>query len=239
MSVEIVSPGTSLEEKLAAAAVAIFDTLKSLPRTDRLTIGLCGGRSVVGLLGAIQAESKNQPRELFDRLEFFMVDERIVPLDDPQSNFGGLKNLLFDRLIAEGLLRPDQLHPFEATRETASTQCEKYGEDLRAYGGRFAVVVLGMGEDGHIAGLFPGHPILQERSESFVSFFDSPKPPPARMTAAPSLVLNARLGVLLALGEAKRDAWNKFRADGVSVERCPARMVLQLPRALVITDLDR
>jgi len=238
MSVEIVSPGKSLDEKLAAAAEAIFEALKGFPKDERLTIGLCGGRSVVGLLSAIQLESKLQPRELFDRIEFFMVDERIVPLDDPNSNFGGLRNLLFDRLIGEGLLRADQLHPFEATPETASTQCKKYTQELQTYGGQFSVVVLGMGEDGHIAGLFPEHRVLDEQSEKFVSFFDSPKSPAARMTATPALVLNSRLGVLLALGDSKRDAWNNFRSKGVSVERCPARIVLRLPRTLVITDLD-
>lgn len=193
---------------------------------------------MVGLLEAMLNESRNQPQDIMRRLQFFMVDERVVPLSDPQSNFGGIKKQLFDRLLQDGLIREDQLHPFDASDTGAASACAAYEQELKRYGGSFAVTVIGMGEDGHVAGLFPNHPVLSLTDNAFYSFEDSPKPPPHRMTASMPLVCQSSLVVLLALGEAKRDAWNTFQDPSVSIAKCPAKMVTQAPRCVVVTDLQ-
>ena len=87
MSTEIVVPGRTLEEKLAEVARQIFSALKHEPSGAPLVLGLCGGRSVVGLLKALREELQHQPREIFERLHFFMVDERVVPLSDPPPQY--------------------------------------------------------------------------------------------------------------------------------------------------------
>jgi 6-phosphogluconolactonase len=171
------------------------------------------------------------------RIHFFMVDERIVPLSDPDSNFGGLKAQLFDQLLSEGVIQHDQLHPFSASVNDAPQRCEAYYQELQRFGGKFAVVVLGVGEDGHVAGLFPHHPVLQHTHPGFQSFLDSPKPPPERMTATKALIQEASLAVLLVLGEGKRHAWNEFSSSEDSIARCPARMVKTMKEYVVVTDL--
>jgi len=110
-------------------------------------------------------------------------------------------------------------------------------QELKLVGGRFDVVVLGMGEDGHVAGLFPRHPALVQPGRSFIPFFDSPKPPPERVTASRELVTTASLVVLLALGEAKRAAWDAFSSSAVTVVECPAKMVEAMERCVVVSDL--
>lgn len=237
MALEIISGTGSLEEKCLVAAASVFQVLAARPSNEPLTIGLCGGRSVVGLLKALQQASQTQPRELLSRIHFFMVDERIVPLTDPDSNFGGLQQQLFTRLLQEGFITESQLHPFVASKEDAQSACESYLQELQRFGGRFSVVVLGVGEDGHVAGLFPKHPALTETEIAFIPFFDSPKPPAARMTASRKLVTDSAMSVLLALGEGKRAAWERFNSESSSVEDCPALMVKTMSRCLVVTDL--
>ena len=237
MGLEIVGGTDSLEEKCLCAAAAIFEVLAAQPANEPLAIGLCGGRSVVGLLKGLEQVSKTQPSELLRRIHFFMVDERLVPLTDPDSNFGGLKQQLFNRLLESGFIAESQLHPFVASGEDATVACSMYLEELQRFGGRFAVVVLGVGEDGHVAGLFPHHPVLARTEAAFIPFFDSPKPPAARMTASCKLVTEASLSVLLALGEGKRAAWERFKAEPLSVEECPAQMVKTMSRCMVVTDL--
>jgi 6-phosphogluconolactonase len=239
MAVEILSATGSLETQMAEAAKNIFALLGVRSAHEPLVLGLCGGRSVVGLLQAMLDESRNQPQDIMRRIQFFMADERVVPLSDSQSNFGGIKTQLFDKLLRDGLISEDQLHPFEASHSDAESACEAYENELKRYGGSFAVTVLGMGEDGHVAGLFPNHRVLSQTGRAFYSFEDSPKPPPHRMTASMSLVCHSSLVVLLALGEAKREAWNKFREPSVSVSDCPAKMVAQASRCVVVTDLER
>jgi 6-phosphogluconolactonase len=238
MSFRGTAQGATLTEQMGHAVSAMFEVLAKVPKEAPLAIGLCGGRSVVGLLRELARASVNQPRELMQRLQFFMVDERIVPLTDPDSNFGGLKAQLFDELIEQGLISENQLHPFAASLDDAPENCQEYYQELQRFGGRFAVVVLGVGEDGHVAGLFPRHPVLEQASQGFASFFDSPKPPPARMTATRALIQSSSLGILLALGEGKRQAWDDFCAPLGSVRECPARMVKEMGEYLIVTDLN-
>ncbi len=238
MSAIVIRAQGNLEGALRQVAHKIFEVCKAKSSQDPLVLGLCGGRSVVGLLGALQAESVNQPRDLLGRIQFFMVDERLVPLTDEQSNYGGLKRLLFDNLVEQGVISAKQLHPFVIDTAQSDFGCSTYEEELRTVGGKFTVVVLGVGEDGHIAGLFPHHPALAEKEATFVHFHDSPKPPADRMSASPALITGAELSVILALGEGKRAAWSAFNDTSVAVESCPSKLALSANECLVVTDLE-
>lgn len=237
MAIDVLSPGASLETKLAEAAVVLFQVLKAKPQSTPLVVALCGGRSVVGLLQALIRESAHQPPELLSRIQFFMVDERIVPTTHPDSNFGGLSQQFFNALLEQHIISKEQLHALSITAENSEDACREYLRELEGCGGAFTVVVLGMGEDGHIAGLFPHHPVLAAPGRAFIPFFDSPKPPAARVTASRDLVTEASLGVLLALGEGKRAAWEAFTCDSISDNECPAKMVQSMNRCVVVTDL--
>lgn len=226
----------SLPSALRQAAQEIFDVCKKRPAHEPLVIGLCGGRSVVGLLVALREESENQPKEILRRVQFFMVDERLVPLTDEQSNYGGLKKLLFDDLVAQGVISPEQLHPFVTDGSLGDFGCARYMNDLQNHGGRFTIAVVGVGEDAHIAGLFPGHRSLSSTNREFLTFHDSPKPPADRMTASAPLITGADLSVMLFLGEGKRSAWNLFQSDA-SREECPAKLATEASRCIVVTDL--
>jgi 6-phosphogluconolactonase len=238
MTATVIRAQGNVEGAMREVAVKIFAVCKSKASHEPLIVGLCGGRSVVGLLGALRAESVNQPRDLLGRIQFFMVDERLVPLTDDQSNYGGLKRLLFDTLVEQGAISQEQLHPFVADYTRGDFGCSSYEAELKSVGGKFTVVVLGIGEDGHIAGLFPYHQALNASGETFVHFNDSPKPPSGRMSASPALITGSQLSVILALGEGKRAAWNAFNDNSVAVEACPSKLALKAGECLVVTDLE-
>lgn len=238
MNVSVVQAEKDLTGALRETACRIFSVLKARRSEEPLTIGLCGGRSVVGLLAALLEESHHQPKELLGRIHFFMVDERLVPLTDEQSNFGGLKKLLFDRLVSEGAISLEQLHPFNPQSSLSDYGCADYMRELNSFGGSFTVAVVGVGEDGHIAGLFPGHASLHDSTRGFLTFHDSPKPPADRMTASVPLITGSDLCVVLLLGEGKRDAWEAFNASQSTVATCPALMTKAARSCLVVTDLS-
>lgn len=237
MNVEVIKANGDLESALERVAREIFKVCAAKTPEEPLVIGLCGGRSVVGLLSALERESANQSKELLGRVQFFMVDERLVPITDEQSNFGGLKKLLFDSLVERSVISERQLHPFITRQDASDFGCGLYLQELHSLGGKFTVVVVGVGEDGHIAGLFPNHRSLQETTKSFVHFHDSPKPPSDRMSASPALITGADLSVVLALGEGKRAAWEAFSDTAVSLTDCPAKLATQARSCLVVTDL--
>ena len=237
MSVEIIKITDSLDSAWDKAANKLVSVLREQPASQDLVIGLCGGRSVVGLLRALKGVLAAQSGELLRRIHFFMVDERIAPLDSADSNFGALKRDLFNELIADGFLLESQLHPFVATQVDAQDACSRYYEELSTFGGEFSVVVLGMGEDGHVAGLFPHHLALTREVKGFSCFFDSPKAPKERMTATRGLIEGAALGFLLVIGEGKRGAWANFNDPEISIESCPAKFVTGIGNCCILTDL--
>jgi 6-phosphogluconolactonase len=234
---KILSAQHNLDAAFDEVATAIFTEFARKPKDEAIVLGLCGGRSVVGLLQALRRSSGSLSKELIRRVQFFMVDERLVPLTDEQSNFGGLQKLLFDELIKQGVLDPSQLHPFVPDASQPDYGCNKYYAELQSYGGRFTCIVLGVGEDGHVAGLFPGNAVLEDTKSGFVPFLDSPKPPAGRMTATLQLLASAELAILLVLGEAKREAWVRFQDPQTRVLDCPSVFIKGLRQVLVVENL--
>ena len=215
----------------------------------------CGGRSVDGILAALAARGDVPWREV----HLFLVDERVVPAGDAQSNLRQLREVLVAPLVAEGRLRASNVHPFHFPdspgREAEAAAVEACNRELHALGGRFDAVLLSAGEDGHVAALFPGHRSIADPADSYIRFDDSPKPPAARVTASRTLLLRSRAAALVFAGESKRDALAAFIAcgtpgrgedpaaapaasPGLDTGHIPACLVRALPEWAAFTDLD-
>ena len=144
--------------------------------------------------------------------ELWLADERCVPSDHADSNA---------RMIREAMGGGVRLH--EARGELGPEDAAwLYAREVEAMGGVFDVVVLGLGEDGHTASLFPGHPEADARHAPVIGVRGSPKPPPERITLTLPVIDAARYTVLLATGAGKRDALARVRAG--DKELPPARL---------------
>ena len=117
----------------------------------------------------------------WDKVEFFWGDERAVGPDDPDSNYGLAKRLLLDPVRAD----PQRVHRMAGEGGDLEAAARAYEEEMvRVLGDppRIDLVVLGLGPEGHVCSLFPGHPLLRERVRRVAAITDSPKPPPRRIT---------------------------------------------------------
>jgi 6-phosphogluconolactonase len=136
-------------------------------------------------------------------------DERCVPLDAPDSNHRLLADTLLARLPAD--VTPPVVHAVaHAGDGDPPAAAAGYERELRAAlrGGPDPVLdlaLLGLGEDGHTASLFPDDPVLEERKRLVVAVRGS-KPPPDRVTFTLPLLRAARALVLLTAGASKADA---------------------------------
>jgi 6-phosphogluconolactonase len=188
-----------------------------LEKKDRIVFGMPGGRSIKALLPYL----KELP---WKKIHVFMVDERLVPIDDPESNFFLLKDALFNGLISEGIMPEKNLHPF-IMKDQEGFGLQAYTDELKKFGG-FDIIFLGVGEDCHIAGLFPHHTV-EVKKEGYFSFHDSPKPPKDRMSCSTEMLLKAKLGIFLFMGEGKKPAYKKLIEDG-PVSECPSRIAYKM-----------
>ncbi|MCW2795386.1 6-phosphogluconolactonase [Nocardioides sp.] len=172
-----------------------------------------GGVPHIGLTGGGIAESVH--REIarlaplsevdWNRVVVWWGDERFVAPDSPDRNALDARASF---LSVVGI--PEQnIHemPSTATAESAEAGATAYGDDLRAQGvGQFEVLMLGMGPDGHVASLFPGHAALDVSDQIAVAVLDSPKPPPERISLTFAALNHSKSVWFLVSGEAKADA---------------------------------
>ena len=136
----------------------------------------------------------------------YWSDERQVPLDEPGSNYAMAKAALLDHVP----IPPEQVFPLvgDPTAALRRVPPDAAGRP------RFDVIHLGLGDDGHTASLFPGHPALQEEHALIAAIHDAPKPPPERLTLTLPVLNAARAVLFMVQGASKREALARvFRRD--------------------------
>jgi len=133
----------------------------------------------------------------------YWSDERQVPLDDPGSNYAMAKAALLDHVP----IPPEQVFPLvgDPTPTLRRVPPDAAGRP------RFDVIHLGLGEDGHTASLFPGHPALRETHALIAAVHDAPKPPPERLTLTLPVINAARALLFMVQGASKREALARVR----------------------------
>ena len=187
----------SAEEVAAAAATEIADALRDSARTLVLAGGTTPQRCYELLSGM---------EVMWGRVSILFGDERCVPPNHPDSNYRMARAALLDRVAPATVHRmPAELGPEEGAALYAHVVAAVAPLD---------VVVLGIGEDGHTASLFPGHPALKAQGLT-AGIRDSPKPPPQRVTLTLNALQTARKVLILATGAGKADAVAKAKRGEV------------------------
>ena len=133
------------------------------------------------------------------------VDERMVLSDDPAANIRLARTVWLNHAS----VAPDRVHPMPGGATDTARAVATYARQLRERLGeptRFDLVLLGVGEDGHVASLFPGHRLLRTWDRDVAILEDAPKPPPSRMTLTLRALTAARRIVVFAAGAGKAGA---------------------------------
>jgi 6-phosphogluconolactonase len=169
-------------------------------------------------------------------VSLYWGDERCVAPDHPDSNFGAAKAALLDRVGVE----PANVHRMRA-EQGARVGSDLYEHELRRVFGRreapgFDLVLLGMGEDGHTASLFPGAPTLRETARWVIDVHDAPKPPAERVTLTLPALCAAREALVLVCGAGKREALGRILTEPGAERRLPAAAVHARERTVWLAD---
>jgi 6-phosphogluconolactonase len=156
------------------------------------TCGLTGGSTALIFLGALREAQVD-----WTRLTLFWGDERAVPPDSVESNYGLAEQMLLRPLAARA---PNAIR-MQGEMPDLQHAAREYSAALPP---ALDLIILGVGDDGHICSLFPGHPALSDDSSRVLAIEDSPKPPRRRLTLSLNYVLRARQTWIIAVGERKR-----------------------------------
>lgn len=200
-------------EALRDAAVAVID------QAARQAIAVRGEFHIV-LSGG------NTPRAVHERLaslktdwsawHIYFGDERCLPTDHPERNSYMAHDVWLDCVA----IPPMQMHLIPA--ELGATRAaQEYAKVLHEVG-EFDLVMLGLGEDGHTASLFPGHDWgTADDSPDVLAIHDAPKPPPERVSLSAVRLSRAHRVMFLVTGAAKREAVARWQAG----EKLPASAI--------------
>jgi 6-phosphogluconolactonase len=168
---------------------------------NRFSVALSGGKTPIDLYTEIGRLEQGID---WKSIHLFLVDERVVPLDDSQSNYGMIKGRLLDAIP----IPTTNVHAV-AYETDPSTSARKYETELKKFfdvgpGGvpAFDLILLGMGEDGHTASLFPELPDLQN-DDRMVRAIEPSGERVARVTLTLQVINHGRNVFFLVTGQAK------------------------------------
>jgi len=193
------------------AAEHIAEALKKAISADSAaSLALAGGTTP----RAAYEDLAKIPGIDWSKVSVYFGDERAVPPTHPDSNFAMAKAALFDRVP----LPASNIHRITAEDPDQDAAARAYEALLPA---RISVIVLGIGEDGHTASLFPGSPALNERVRRVLPVI-GPKPPPQRLTITPPVIEAAQQCIVIANGAGKAEPVRRALKDPLDLQSTPS-----------------
>ena len=206
----------SADELASAAAGAWLDEIELANRADKThCVALSGGRIAQKFFTATVEQGRARAVS-FAQVHFFWADERCVPPTDAESNF----KLAQELLLAPLDIADHQIHRLRGEWPSAEAVTAAIAELASivpvnpAGQPMFDLIFLGLGEDGHVASLFPGVPgEVTVGTAPFLAVNDSPKPPPRRISLSYSALAAAGQVWVLAAGAGKEKVLRESLTD--------------------------
>ncbi|MDR6462547.1 6-phosphogluconolactonase [Chryseobacterium sediminis] len=196
-----------LEKLYTEAADAFVDlSKKAIQKNDRFVVALSGGSSPKAIFKLLAIQKYAEQIE-WNKVYFFWVDERWVPLHDDKSNF----RMTDETLLSHVPVDKSHIFPMYAEGKTPEDYAKTYEEQIRSILGNdgvFDFILLGMGDDGHTASLFPGEAVLNEKEKWVSAYYLKPQEM-FRITLTAPVINNAENILVIAFGESKKHALNE------------------------------
>ena len=199
------------ELERTACRLIVDASQRAIKERGEFLIVLAGGNTPRGVYRLLRKQSAD-----WSRWNVYFGDERCLPAGDAGRN----SKMAADELLDHVPIPKDQVHPIPAELG-ATAAALAYAETLRNVS-EFDLVLLGLGDDGHTASLFPGHDWgTSSDAPAVLAVFNAPKPPPERVSLSAARLSRAREVLFLIAGDDKRQAVARWRAG----ENIPARAI--------------
>jgi 6-phosphogluconolactonase len=216
----VVAPPDTLAELFARRVSEL--AARSAAERGQFSLAIPGGTTASVMLPALAAAPI-----AWERVHLLWCDERAVPPDDAESNFA-----LAERIFATSpAVERIRMHRMPADDPNLHAAADAYAQLLQNVAGSPPVidlVLLGVGDDGHVCSLFPGHAALLERERWVMPVEDSPKPPPRRLTFTLPVLASARVTCIATFGSRKASVVREALDDPAA--STPVALALRMAR---------
>jgi 6-phosphogluconolactonase len=187
----------------------------AVTKRGRFAIALSGGHTPEKMFSLWSQTAQYRDNTPWDRVHLFWSDERYVTADDPRSNY----HMARETLISRVPIPAENVHPIPTNLGSPEECANAYEAELRKFFDSeppaFDVQLLGIGEEGHTASLFPGSPVLDEKLR-WVAAVRVAAEPPQRITLTPVVLNQGRNTFFLVAGEGKRAILSAIRDESDS-----------------------
>ncbi|XP_028392152.1 6-phosphogluconolactonase-like [Dendronephthya gigantea] len=214
--------GSKAELQTRIGAFIAQKAREAISDHDYFSIAFSGG-SVASIAPAGLLEQGDLKSLDLSKWKIYFCDERYVDLSNADSNYNVVnKNFIskVNDIKSENVFTIDPALPLE---DAAKNYEEKLKSSL-GDGQRIDLLLIGMGPDGHICSLFPGHPLLDVTDRLVAAISDSPKPPPSRITLTYTALNAARCAMFIVSGSGKAKVAKEV-LEGKNPDQLPAGRV--------------
>ena len=210
-----------------AAELLTDMALETLTSKESFAVALSGGSTPKNMFATLVNDAALRDRMPWDRVHFFWGDERHVPPDHTDSNYG----MTNEAMLSKVPVPPENIHRLQAENPDAEKVADDYEQELRSFFKLekdqlpvFDCVFLGMGPDGHTASLFPGTKALHERQRLVVSNWVD-KFQTYRITLTTPVLNHADVVIFLVSGEEKAEPLREVLEGEKQTERFPSQLI--------------
>ncbi len=214
------------EMSVAALSSMASYSLSVIKARGKINIAISGGCSPLGLFALI-GKAGNQELLPWDKVHFFWVDERFVPIENEENNYGLARETFLDKIN----IPRENLHPIKTNYTSAADSAQAYRKELEDYFGEpmplFDLVMLGVGADGHTASLFPMAKSLKETGLSVIDTAPpvSSEPKLPRITMTLPVIDKARKVYIISTGAEKQHVTDFVLSETTNEIKYPVQLI--------------
>lgn len=220
MNITVFDDLDTLYKKAADTFVEL--SKQSIEKNNQFTVALSGGSSPKVIFKLLATEEYAQKVE-WSKVYFFWVDERWVSLEDEKSN----AKMTFETLLNHVPVNKDHIFPMYKDGVEPEDYAKEYEGQIRSVVGEegiFDFILLGMGDDGHTASLFPGEKILNEK-EKWVDAFYLKSQEMFRISLTAPIINKAENILVVAFGESKKHALQEVLNGDYNPQLYPLQLI--------------
>ncbi len=231
MNITVFDDLDTLYKKAADTFVELSE--QSIQKHDKFVVALSGGSSPKAIFSLLATQEYAAKIE-WGKVYFFWVDERWVSLDDEKSNL----KMTLEALLDKAPVNKDHVFPMYKDGVEPEDYAKEYENQIRKVlgdEGIFDFVLLGMGDDGHTASLFPGEKILHEKKKWVDAYYLKPQEM-FRITLTAPIINKAENILVVAFGESKKHALNEVLNGEYNPELYPLQLIERKENFQFFTD---
>ncbi|UWX61242.1 6-phosphogluconolactonase [Chryseobacterium oranimense] len=233
MNITIFDDLDTLYKKAADTFVELSG--KSIRKHDKFVVALSGGSSPKAIFSMLSTQEYAEKVE-WNKVYFFWVDERWVSLDDEKSN----AKMTFETLLDKVPVNKDHIFPMYKDGIEPEDYAKEYEAQIRnvlGADGIFDFILLGMGDDGHTASLFPGEKILHEKEKWVDAYYLKPQEM-FRITLTAPIINKAENILIITFGISKKHALNEVLNGEYNPEMYPLQLIEKRNGVQLFTDKE-